>query len=304
MGSGSSCSVDPGSSSHFAWQPSLRPDALLRTMSEPDARVTLNDGRMMPRYGLGVWQADGRDCTRAVQTALGFGYRLIDTASVYGNEREVGEGVRAAALPREEVFITTKVWNTDQGFDSTLRACGASLARLGMDYVDLYLIHWPSPRHRKETWKALLELQKEGKARSIGVSNYTIRHLEELQADSPVVPAVNQVEFSPFLYQKELLAYCAKHKIQLEGYSPLARARRFRDPVLVELASKYGRTPAQIMLRWALQHEIVVIPKSVRAERIRENGQVFDFQISAKDMGRLDGLHDAYRTDWNPERVG
>jgi diketogulonate reductase-like aldo/keto reductase len=253
--------------------------------------VTLNNGVEMPLLGLGVYQArTGREAENAVLWALEAGYRLIDTAMMYGNEDSVGKAIRKSGIPREEVFVTTKLWNTDHGYDRTLAACDTSLRNLGMDTVDLYLIHWPVHELSTETWMAMETLLKQGKARAIGVSNYAIHHLEELLSSANVVPAVNQVEFSPYLYQKDLLGYCNTHSIRLEAYSPLTRGRRLKEPNLVAIARKYGKTPAQVLIRWALQHEIVVIPKSVKRERIRENAAVFDFEIAPEDMARLDAF--------------
>lgn len=266
------------------------------------SRITLNDGTKIPVLGLGVWQAAaGKETRKAVSFALESGYRLIDTAKLYGNERDVGAAVRESGIPREEIFITTKLWNSDQGFESALRAFEGSRRELGLDYVDLYLIHWPEPRLRQESWKALLKIREQGLARSIGVSNYTIPHLEELLPTTPIPPSVDQVEFHPFLYQRDLLEYCRKHRIQLEAYSPLTRGRRLKHPVITEIAAKYGRTPAQILIRWSLQHGLVVIPKSVRPERIRENADVFGFEIKAPDMARLDALDERSHLAWNPD---
>jgi len=267
-----------------------------------DSRLSLNDGHRIPVFGLGMYQVpQGRTAEAALQAAFAEGYRLVDTARMYGNERDVGRAVRASGLPRDDVFVTTKLWNSDHGYDRALRAFEESRRDLGLDVVDLYLIHWPVPRLRGNTWKALVALRESGRCRSIGVSNYTIPHLEELLASSSVVPAVNQVEFSPFLYQKDLLDFGSRHGIVLEAYSPLTKGERLGEPVIVDLAAKYGRTPAQIVLRWALQHGVVVIPKSVRLERIRENARIFDFALSPKDMARLDDLSEGYRTSWNPE---
>src|SRR5215831_11262757 len=241
------------------------------------ARAALNDGNRMPWLGLGVYTLRGRACLRATAQALSVGYRHVDTAAFYGNEEEVGRAVRESGVARDEVFVVTKLWNSDQGYASAIRACNDSLARLALDYVDLYLIHWPEPGRRLESWRALVELRAQGKCRSIGVSNYTIAHLKELMAHSKVAPAVNQVEFSPFLYQRDLLEFCRSHAIQLEAYCPLTRGRKLRDPVLVSVAQRHGKTPAQILLRWALQHEVAVIPKSEQPARIDENGALFDF---------------------------
>ena len=267
-----------------------------------ESRITLSDGAKIPVLGLGVWQAGaGKETRKAVSAALESGYRLIDTAKLYGNERDVGAAVKESRIPRDEIFVTTKLWNSDQGFESALRAFEGSRRELGLEYVDLYLVHWPVPQLRNESWKALLKIREQGLARSIGVSNYTIPHLEELLSATPVPPSVNQVEFHPFLFQRELLEYGQKHHIQLEAYSPLTRGRRLKDPVIKEIAAKYGRTPAQILIRWGLQHGLVVIPKSVRPERIRENADVFGFEIKSPDMARLDALDERSHLAWNPD---
>ncbi len=267
-----------------------------------DTRVKLNNGVEMPMLGLGVWNmSQGKETQNAIKWALECGYRLIDTAKLYGNERDVGLVTKMGDVPREDVFVTTKLWNSDHGYDSAHKAFDESLRKLGLDYVDLYLIHWPVPRHRKDSWRALLKLYDEGKCRAIGVSNYTIGHLEELLETSSVVPAVNQVEFSPFLYQRELLEYCRKKGIQLEAYSPLTKGVRLKDPGLTAIAKRYGRTTPQMLIRWALQHEVVVIPKSSNRERIVENSKVFDFTISPKDMKDMDSLNEDYHVAWNPD---
>ncbi len=267
-----------------------------------DTRVTLADGTEMPVLGLGVWRAaSGKETLRAVATALDVGYRLIDTAKLYGNERDVGQAVRGSKIPRDEIFITTKLWNTDQGQEAALRAFEQSRRELGLDSIDLYLIHWPVPGLRQESWKTLLNLKEKGLARSIGVSNYTIRHLEELLSSSPIPPSVNQVEFHPFLYQADLLAFCQGHGIRLEAYSPLTRGHRLDHPVIKAVAAEHRRTPAQILIRWGLQHGLVVIPKSVQPERIRENARVFDFELSRADMDRLDALDERSHVAWDPD---
>jgi diketogulonate reductase-like aldo/keto reductase len=239
----------------------------------------------------------------AVGYALEIGYRLVDTAAAYGNERDVGVALRESGTPREEAFVTTKLWNSDHGFGPALEACDESLRALGLDYLDLYLIHWPVQALRAETWEAMAALLKEGKCRAIGVSNYTVRHLKELLATSDVVPAVNQVEFSPFLYQRDLLEFCRRETIQLEAYSPLTRGLRLKHPAVAALAAKHRKSPAQILIRWGLQHDLVVIPKSVREDRIRENSQVFDFALSSEDMGTLDSLDESLHTCWDPSRA-
>ncbi len=268
------------------------------------ARARLNDGHGIPWVGLGVYKVPaGTTCLQAVKHALSVGYRHIDTAALYGNEADVGRAVRESGIPRGEVFVVTKLWNSDQGYASALKACDASLARLRLDYIDLYLIHWPQPGKRLDSWRALVELRKQGRCRSIGVSNYTIAHLEELMAASKVAPAVNQVEFSPFLYQRELLDFCRAHGIQLEAYGPLTRGKKLSDSVAAAIASRHGRTAAQVLLRWALQHEVVVIPKSRHPARIAENADLFDFALDEREMAALDELDSGFRTAWDPTSV-
>jgi len=269
-----------------------------------ESTVRLNNGVQMPVLGLGVYQTPPERVTQnAVKFALKVGYRHVDTARIYGNEADVGEAIRESGIPRKDLFVTTKLWNSNQGYDSTLRACEASLMRLGLDYLDLYLVHFPVPDVRKESWRAMEVLLKKGRCRAIGVSNFTIRHLEELIGESHVIPSLNQVEFHPFLYQKELLKYCQKQGIQVEAYSPLARGERLKHPRIGSLAEKYAKTPAQLMIRWGLQRGLVVIPKSTREERIRENSQVFDFDISDDDMRSLDSLNEDLRLNWDPTNV-
>jgi len=259
--------------------------------------VTLNNGVEIPCLGIGVYQTPpGESTLLAVQYALKIGYRHIDTAWLYGNEGDVGMAVLKSGIPREEIFITTKVWNTDQGHLSTLKAFQRSLRRLSLEYVDLYLVHWPVQGKSKETWKAMIQLLGEGKTRAIGVSNYEIFHLQEILQNFDVTPAVNQVEFHPFLYQEELLQFCKNESIQLEAYSPLTRGNKLNDPTLIAIAKKYGKTAAQILIRWSLQHDLVVIPKSVHESRIKENSQVFDFHLEETDMKVLDSLNENLRT--------
>lgn len=259
-----------------------------------DSRVRTNQGPEIPWLGLGVFQTEPGATTRnSVREALAAGYRLIDTAKLYGNEADVGAAVRASGLAREEVFVTTKLWYTDHGFESAQAEARASRDRLDLGWIDLYLIHSPkapSPEDRIASWRALEKLQREGVCRAIGVSNYSVRHLEELGAHASVVPAVNQVEMHPFVYDPELFAYCEAHGIRLEAYSPLTRGKRLDDPVLTEIAAAKRRTPSQILIRWGLEHGLVEIPKSTRAERIRENAAVFDFSLSAAEVARLDAL--------------
>jgi diketogulonate reductase-like aldo/keto reductase len=269
-----------------------------------ESRVRLNDGVLMPVLGLGVWQTPAGSATHdAVRHALATGYRLIDTATIYENEEAVGSAIRASGVPREDVFVTTKVWNDDQGFEAALAAFDRSRRALGLSTIDLYLIHWPVPRARTETWRALTRLLREGKCRSIGVSNFTVAHLEELRRESEVVPSVNQVEFSPFLFQSGLLRYCRSHGIQLEAYAPLTRGRRLEDSAVVRVARAHRKSPAQVLIRWGLQHDVVEIPKSARPDRIEENANVFDFEIAPEEMTLLDGLDEGYRTTWDPTRM-
>lgn len=273
-------------------------------MKALNVSVTLNNGKSMPLLGLGVYQTPPGAVTRsAVEWALAEGYRHIDTAAAYRNEQDVGAALRGSGIPREEIFVTTKLWNQDQGYDSARRACERSLKNLGLDYVDLYLIHWPLQDKRLESWKALLALREQGLCRAIGVSNYLERHLSELLDHSPVVPAVNQVEFSPFLYQKELSEFCRGKGIQLEAYSPLSQGERLEHPALVRLAGKYQRTPAQLLIRWAIEHSVVVIPKSVHRDRIRENARVFDFSLSPEDRQQMDSWNEGLRVCWDPSSV-
>jgi diketogulonate reductase-like aldo/keto reductase len=236
----------------------------------------------------------------AVAAALEAGYRLIDTAALYGNETGVGNAIRASGIRREDIFVTTKVWNSDQGYDNTLRAFEASLARLGFDYVDLYLVHWPVKGKYKDTWRALERIYKEGLARAIGVSNFHVHHLQDLMASSEVKPAVNQVECHPLLTQTELRKFCREQNIAFQAWAPIMKGQ-LDLPVLTELAAKYGKTPAQIVLRWDLQNDILTIPKSIRPERIRENAQIFDFELSAEDMARIDALNQNSRFGADPD---
>ncbi len=269
------------------------------------SKLPLNDGMAVPRFGLGTFLSEPGNQTRdAVLWALEAGYRHIDTARIYGNEEDVGRAVRESGIPRGEIYVTTKVWNDDQGYDSTLRACNESLERLGMDYVDLYLIHWPVPGLRGDTWKALIELRKMGKTRSIGVSNYMIRHLDELLSQSDVTPAVDQVEISPFMQRRELTAYCREKGMVVESYSTLGRGQRVNDERLAAIGKPYGKTPAQVALRWALQSDLVVIPKSVHKERIYENAAIFDFELSDADMEKIAGFDEnasVLPPSWDPE---
>lgn len=263
--------------------------------------LPLRSGTRIPQVGLGVWQAAAGESTReAVTAALRFGYRHVDTARVYRNEADVGAAIRDSGIPRADIFVTTKLWNDDHGYDSTLRAYDKSLERLGLDYVDLYLIHWPVAGKRLDTWRAFEHLFEQKRVRAIGVSNYLVRHLEELLPRATQIPAVNQIELSPFLQRRETCALCVKHDIVLEAYSPLTRGKRLGHPVIRAVATEVGRTPAQVMLRWGIQHGFVVLPKSVRTERITENGSIFDFTLDAQKLQRLDALDENLATGWDP----
>lgn len=273
-------------------------------MAQLDVRTAtfaLNQGGAIPQLGLGVWQAPRGQVTRtAVANALRLGYRHIDTARIYGNEADVGAAVRDSGVPRAEIFITTKLWNDDQGYDDALRAFDASLARLGLDYVDLYLLHWPVAGKRLDSWRALERIHAEKRARAIGVSNFLAPHLGELLARCNVPPAVDQIELTPFLQRRETVALCKQQGIVIEAYSPLTRGLRLGHPLLQHVASRLERSPAQVLLRWGLQHGYVVLPKSTRPERIAENAAVFDFELDGDTLGELDGLEENLVTGWDP----
>lgn len=262
---------------------------------------TLNDGVKMPWLGLGVWKTkEGEEVIQSVKSAIAAGYRMIDTAAIYGNEEGVGQAIRESGVSRDELFITTKVWNDDQGYEKTLQAFETSRKKLGLEVVDLYLVHWPGRDKYLETWKALIHLQKEGLVRSIGVSNFQIRHLKHIIEETGVVPVVNQVELHPLLSQKELLAYARENNIVLEAWSPLMQGN-LDHPVLAQIAEKYGKTTAQVILRWDIQNGLIVIPKSIKEHRIRENANIFDFELSAEDMAAIDGLNENKRFGSNPD---
>lgn len=263
--------------------------------------TVLNNGVKMPWLGLGVWQAeDGREVISAVKAAVKAGYRHIDTAAVYGNEAGVGKAIKECGVPREELFVTSKVWNSNQGYDRTLKAFEESRKKLGLEYLDLYLIHWPVKGKYTETWRALETVYKNGLARAIGLSNFHIPHIRDVLASGSVVPAVNQVEFHPFLVQKELRSFCKEHKIQFEAWSPIMHGHlNLID--LSEISKKYGKTPAQVVLRWDLQHEVVTIPKSVHENRIVENAGIFDFELTTDEMAYIDSLDQHRRFGGDPD---
>lgn len=265
--------------------------------------TTLNNGVQMPWFGLGVYKVnEGEEVETSVITALEAGYRSIDTAALYANEEGVGRALRASGVPREQVFVTTKVWNSDQGYESTLAAFDASRKRLGMDYVDLYLIHWPVKGKYIDTWRALVKLYQEGHVRAIGVSNFQIHHLKDVMQVSDVVPAVNQVEFHPRLTQKPLLEFCKANHVQLEAWAPLMRGGDLlQHETVKEIAARHGKTPAQVVLRWDLELGVVTIPKSVHKNRIYENADIFDFSLSADEVAAIDSLNQDYRTGADPD---
>lgn len=268
-------------------------------------RLQLNDGHHIPQFGLGVWQTPAEETAQVVKTALDLGYRHIDTAAIYGNEEGVGKAIAQAGLPRDELFVTTKLWNADQGYDSALRAFDASLAKLGLEYVDLYLIHWPLPERQDyvETWKGLVQLQQQGLARSIGVSNFKPNHLQAIIEATGVTPAVNQVEIHPTFTQRSLVAEHDRLGIGTEAWSPLGQAEDLENEVIGGLAEKLGKTPAQVILRWHLQRQHIVFPKSVTPSRIEENFRVFDFELSEDDLAAIDGLDAGNRIGPDPDEM-
>ncbi|HWV35330.1 MAG TPA: aldo/keto reductase [Thermomicrobiales bacterium] len=268
--------------------------------------ITLNNGIEMPQLGYGVWQIPDEEAAQAVGTALAAGYRSIDTAAVYGNEEGVGRGIAESGIAREDLFITTKLWNEKQGYDSTLKAFDRSLHELKLDYVDLYLIHWPLPARDLyiETWRAFEKLYADGLIKAIGVSNFLPEHLDRLLAASDVVPAVNQIELHPYLQQSALRTYDREHGIATEAWSPLAKGNELlQDPVLTSLGERHGKSPAQIVLRWHIQLGNIVIPKSVTPARIRENMEIFDFELSPEEMAQIATLNTNTRTGGDPAVV-
>jgi len=269
-------------------------------------RITLNNGTDMPWFGLGVFKVEeGPELVQAVKTAIKHGYRSIDTAAIYGNEEGVGQGIREglkeAGISREDLFVTSKVWNDDLGYDETIAAYEASLEKLGLDYLDLYLIHWPVEGRYKAAWKALETLYEQGRVKAIGVSNFHVHHLEDLLKDAAVKPVIDQVEYHPRLTQKELQAFCRSHSIQLQAWSPLMQGQLLSHPLLKDIADKHGKTPAQVILRWDLQNGVITIPKSTKAERIAQNADVFDFELTLEEMKQIDGLNENTRVGPDPD---
>ncbi|QTN94668.1 aldo/keto reductase [Bacillus sp. LJBV19] len=270
------------------------------------AKATLHNGVEMPWFGIGVFKVEeGAELVNAVKAALVHGYRSVDTAAIYGNEEGVGEGIRQglqeAGLKREDIFVTSKVWNADLGYEETLKAFDTSLEKLGLDYLDLYLIHWPVEGKYIDAWRALETLYRDGRIKAIGVSNFQIHHLKHLMKETEIKPMINQVEYHPRLTQKELLAFCTEQGIQLEAWSPLMQGQLLDHPVLQEIAEKYGKSAAQVILRWDLQNGVITIPKSTKKHRIEENANVFDFELSADDMKRIDDLNENLRVGPDPD---
>jgi diketogulonate reductase-like aldo/keto reductase len=268
--------------------------------------LSLPTGANIAQIGLGTWQISQSDTRKVVATALDIGYRLIDTAKIYGNEKEVGEAIRDSDIAREEIFATTKLWNDDQGYEPTLKACQASLQRLDLDYLDLYLIHWPASGKRHESWRAMEKLMSDGLIRSAGVSNYTVEHLEELLDRSELVPAVNQVEFHPYIYvqQRPVLEFCRDQSIFVEAYSPLRRVGSEDTPALQTVAERHGKSPQQIVLRWCIQQDSIPLPRSRNSDHLRSNFEVFDFELSDQDMRELNSISDGERVTWDPAGMG
>ncbi|KOS71595.1 glyoxal reductase [Lysinibacillus contaminans] len=263
---------------------------------------TLTNGIEMPRLGLGVYKMTEREETlQAIDKALKVGYRAIDTASLYGNEVEVGEAIRYSGVAREDIFVTTKVWNSDHGYDATLRAFEVSLKKLNLDYLDLYLTHWAVPETFEETYRAIQRLYDEKLIRATGVSNHHEHHLEKLLAKANIAPMVNQVEVHPYLQQDGLKAFCREHKIAVTAWSPLGRGGVLNDPAILEIAQEVGKTAAQVVLRWHLQNDTIIIPKSVTPSRIEENAQIFDFELTPVQMEKLHALNRNQRFGQDPD---
>jgi methylglyoxal/glyoxal reductase len=267
-------------------------------------KVNLHNGVEMPAFGLGVYKVEeGSQIEETINTALNLGYRLIDTASFYKNEEGVGRAISSSGIPREDLFITTKVWNSEQGYESALKAFEDSIEKLGIEYLDLYLVHWPVKGKYIETWRALEKLYSEGKVRAIGVSNFKVHHLQDLLGQCSEKPAVNQVELHPLLSQQELRDYCQKHNIRVEAWSPLSRGRFLDEPLLRQIAASHGKTSAQVILRWHLQNHIIPIPKSVTPSRLKENAELFDFELSQEEMKVINGLNKNQRFGADPDHI-
>ncbi|MCR6784938.1 MULTISPECIES: aldo/keto reductase [Bacillus cereus group] len=275
-------------------------------MKNLQSKTVLNNGVEMPWFGLGVFKVeDGPELVEAVKSAIKAGYRSIDTAAIYGNEKAVGEGIRAgikeAGISREDLFITSKVWNSDQGYETTLVAYEESLKKLELEYLDLYLVHWPVEGKYKDTWRALETLYKEKRVRAIGVSNFQIHHLQDVMKDAEIKPMINQVEYHPRLTQKELQAFCKEQGIQMEAWSPLMQGQLLDNEKLQEIAEKHGKTTAQVILRWDLQNGVITIPKSTKEHRIIANADIFNFELTKEDMEKIDALNQNHRVGPDPD---
>ncbi|MED0946927.1 MULTISPECIES: aldo/keto reductase [Bacillus cereus group] len=275
-------------------------------MKNLQSKAVLNNGVEMPWFGLGVFKVEeGPELVEAIKSAIKAGYRSIDTAAIYGNETAVGEGIRAGieatGIAREELFITSKVWNADQGYETTIAAYEESLKKLGLDYLDLYLVHWPSEGKYKDTWRALETLYKEKRVRAIGVSNFQIHHLQDVMKDAEIKPMINQVEYHPRLTQKELQAFCKEQGIQMEAWSPLMQGQLLDNETLQAIAEKHGKTTAQVILRWDLQNGVITIPKSTKEHRIIANADVFNFELTKEDMEKIDALNQNHRVGPDPD---
>ncbi|MFJ7969810.1 aldo/keto reductase [Psychrobacillus sp. NPDC096389] len=275
-------------------------------MKNLQSTTTLNNGIEMPWLGLGVFKVEeGQELVDAVKAAIKHGYRSIDTAAIYGNEVGVGQGIREAMeeadIAREDLFITSKVWNSELGYEKTIAAYEESLSKLGLEYLDLYLIHWPVEGKYSDAWRALETLYKEGRVKAIGVSNFQIHHLENLMKDAKIKPMINQVEYHPRLTQKDLKSFCKENNIQLEAWSPLMQGQLLENVELQEIANKYGKSVAQVILRWDLQNGVITIPKSTKAHRIAENADVFDFELTEEDMKHIESLNQNHRVGPDPD---
>ena len=273
-------------------------------MKNLQSTTTLHNGVKMPWFGLGVYKMqEEEEAVQAIKTAIEYGYRSIDTAAIYQNETLVGKAIKESGVAREELFITSKVWNSEQGYETTIAAFEETMNKLDLEYLDLYLIHWPVPAQRKykETWKALENLYIDGRIRAIGVSNFHVHHLKDLMADCKVVPMVNQVEYHPKLTQVELHEFCKEHNIQLEAWSPLMQGKLLDDPTLIKIGEKYNKSVAQVILRWDIQNQVVTIPKSVKSRRIKENADIFDFELSQDDMNQISDLNEDFRVGPDPD---
>ncbi|MDF3818343.1 aldo/keto reductase [Leptospira sp. 96542] len=265
-----------------------------------ESKLNSNQNISVPRFGLGVWKSKPKECYEAVRYALEIGYRHIDTAAIYGNEADVGLAIKDSGIPREEIFLVTKLWNADQGYDASLKAIDVSLKKLGTDYIDMYLIHFPVTGKRIDSFRGLQKIKEDGKTKSIGVSNFMVSHLQELLGNTDIIPAMNQVEYHPFLQDLELKKYCEANGIIFEAYSPLAHGQKLEDPRVTDLARKYNKSNAQILIRWSLQDGNAVIPKSKSKNRIKENSDIFDFEIEASDMNLISTWNEGFRTCWDP----